>query len=809
MKCRHCAFEVSLTLVDLGSVPPSNAYLTEALLGSPERWYPLRVLVCENCWLVQTEDFAEVTELFTPQYAYFSGYSEIWLAHCEQYVNATVDRFGLDESSYVVEIAANDGSLLRYVAALGIPCSGVEPTAATAAVARSLGIPIVEDFFGLGLAERMLTEGPAADLVAANNVLPHVPDINDFVAGVAKLLKHDGVATFEFQHVVNLINNVHFDTIYHEHFSYLSFTSAIRILAGNGLQVFDVERLPTHGGSLRVYAQRSETGEHQENTRVSELLDEENAAGLQTRKYYAGFQAKSEKVKDDFLAFLITARRTGKTVVGYGAAAKGNTLINFAGVRSDLLPFVVDGNPAKQGMFLPGSRIPIVTEDRIRELRPDYVVILPWNVQHEIEAQLAYISDWGGQFWVIAQREDEAISTVRTPIEPRTEPRSAERGERALSTSNSIPVFNPLIGQPEFDAATEALELGWLGMGAYVGEFEEELKNLVGGDRHVVATSTGHAALHLALLSMGVGPGDEVITPSFNNIADFQAILAVGAKPVFCDILDETLCIDVEKAEALVGPNTKAIIAMDYDCFLADHGAVRQLSQRHGLRVLHDAAHSLGSNYDGTPVGSFSDVTMFSFDAVKTVTCIDGGALVVRSEEEVARLHEMRLIGMGQPASVMYGNQRAWTYDVKRLGFRYHMANLHAAIGLAQLARLPQITKTRQAACRLYNELLAGVPEVRTPASNFDDVTPFLYYIRVPETDRTQLRAHLHGNGIETGIHWQPGHQFTLLEHCRAGNLDVTNRASREILSLPLHSAMKPELVERIATSIAVFFGSR
>ena len=370
-----------------------------------------------------------------------------------------------------------------------------------------------------------------------------------------------------------------------------------------------------------------------------------------------------------------------------------------------------------------------------------------------------------------------------------------------------IPVFKPLIQPEEISAAVASLEQGWLGMGASVGAFEEALKEVLGAqDRHVVAVNTGHSALHLALMLAGVGPGDEVITPSFNNIADFQAILAVGASPVFCDILDDTLCLDVAKAEALVGPRTKAIIAMDYDCFLADHDAVSALAARHGLRVIHDAAHAIGSNYRGKRVGSFSDICMFSFDPVKTITCIDGGALVVRTEQEMAALHEMRLIGMGQPASVMYGNQRAWTYDVKRLGFRYHMANLHAAIGLAQLAKLPAISASRQASCRRYNDRLAAVPHVSTPASDFVDVTPFLYYIRVPAESRDALRAGLKEAGVDTGIHWQPGHWFSLFKDARRGDLGITDAVGAQVLSLPLHSMMEPDTVDQVCDAIAAFY---
>lgn len=373
-----------------------------------------------------------------------------------------------------------------------------------------------------------------------------------------------------------------------------------------------------------------------------------------------------------------------------------------------------------------------------------------------------------------------------------------------------IPVFKPLIEQEEFDAGRAALELGWLGMGSYVGAFEQGIKDFIDGqDRYVAAVSTGHAAIHLGLLVMGVGPGDEVITPSFNNAADFQAILATGAEPVFCDIEDDSLCIDLDKAAELVSPRTKAIIVMDYDCVLCDHDGVTEFARVHGVRVLHDAAHSFGSRYKGRRIGSFSDVTTFSFDPVKTITCIDGGALVLRSEEELARVHEMRLIGMTQPVEVMYGNERAWTYDMRTLGFRYHMANLHAALGLAQLKKIGRISESRNSACRYYNEQLSDIREVKVPQTDFDGITPFLYYIRVPGDKREALRAHLRERGIDTGIHWQPGHWFTLFKNCRRGDLSVTDRVGHEVLSLPLHSMMKTETLDRVIAGVREFFSAR
>jgi SAM-dependent methyltransferase len=398
MKCRHCVAELTLPLVDLGTSPPSNAYLTEPSLHAPEKWFPLRVLVCQECWLVQTEDFTQADELFDAEYAYFSGFSDSWLAHSEKYVADMVQRFDLTAKSHVVEVAANDGYLLQYFKTRDIPCTGVEPTASTAAAARAKGISIVEDFFGVRLAKELISSGKQADLTAANNVLAHVPDINDFVAGFAVLLKPQGIATFEFPHLLKLMAENQFDTIYHEHFSYLSLCAVERIFKANGLSVFDVEEHTTHGGSLRVFAQRSDTGQQRRHARVDALLDRESLAGVLDTSYYSDFQTKAENVKNGLLEFLLQAKRNGKSVAAYGAAAKGNTLMNFAGIRPDLISFVVDRNPAKQGKFMPGSRIPIWAETEITKRRPDYVVILPWNLRNEVMTQLDYIKNWGGQF---------------------------------------------------------------------------------------------------------------------------------------------------------------------------------------------------------------------------------------------------------------------------------------------------------------------------------------------------------------------------------------------------------------------------
>jgi SAM-dependent methyltransferase len=398
MKCRHCGAEVTLCLADLATSPPSNAYLTAQQLNSPETWYPLRVLVCERCWLAQTEDYAHFEQLFSRDYAYFSSFSTSWLEHAQRYVTSMAERFGLNESSLVVEVAANDGYLLQYVRARGIPCLGIEPTASTARAARGKGIEVLEEFFGAALADRLVSGGRAADLIAANNVLAHVPDINDFVAGFAHLLKPTGVATFEFPSLFQLVRHCQFDTIYHEHFSYLSLTAVRRIFETNGLSVFDVEELETHGGSLRVFAQRLETGKRPISPAVSSMLQLETAAGMTTSAYYAGFQPRVLAVKDAVLKFLLEQRAAGNTVVGYGAAAKGNTLLNFAGVRSDLLAWVVDRNPAKRDHYLPGSRIPVVDEARLTAEKPRFIVILPWNLTREITAQLHYARAWGAQF---------------------------------------------------------------------------------------------------------------------------------------------------------------------------------------------------------------------------------------------------------------------------------------------------------------------------------------------------------------------------------------------------------------------------
>jgi len=397
MKCRHCGADVSLTMIDLGSAPPSNAYLMEVTLHRPEKWFPLRVMVCEKCWLAQTEDFFKADELFTDDYSYFSSTSATWLDHAANYYRTVTERLGLDEHSFVVEVASNDGYLLKNFVAAGIPCLGIEPTAGTADAAERLGIPVLREFFGKAVGMRLAAENRQADLIVGNNVYAHVPNINDFTAGLKNTLKPRGTITLEFPYLMNLIAKCQFDTIYHEHFSYLSLYTVNRIFKKSGLRVWDVEKLPTHGGSLRVY------GCHAEDLipvqpAVTALLEEEKQKGLQDITIYQSFQDRANKIKDDLLMFLIEQKHQGKTVAGYGAAAKGNTLLNYAGIKPDLIQFVCDASLSKQGKFLPGSHISILPPSALSEHHPDWVVILPWNIADEVMEQQKLIRDWGGHF---------------------------------------------------------------------------------------------------------------------------------------------------------------------------------------------------------------------------------------------------------------------------------------------------------------------------------------------------------------------------------------------------------------------------
>ena len=398
MNCRHCGNPLKHTLVDLGTAPPSNAYLSEEALGLPEKYFPLRVLVCDHCWLVQTEDFLGAKELFSEDYAYFSSYSASWLEHARRYAEKTIPQFNLDKESLVVEVAANDGYLLRFFQEKGIPNYGIEPTKSTALAAKGMAIDIIEEFLTLGLARQLREQRGQADLLVANNVLAHVPDINDFVQACAELIKPSGVASFEFPHLLNLVDQCQFDTIYHEHYSYLSLTSVRTIFQANDLEIFDVEELTTHGGSLRIYARRSNKTNSAIDSAVTRIQQRENQAGLSSLDYYLGFQQKVEKIKIDFLSFLSDARQAQKKVAAYGAAAKGNTLLNFVSVGPEDLLYVVDRNPAKQGKYLPGSHIPICDEAKLKMDRPDFVLVLPWNLKREVISQLSYVREWGAMF---------------------------------------------------------------------------------------------------------------------------------------------------------------------------------------------------------------------------------------------------------------------------------------------------------------------------------------------------------------------------------------------------------------------------
>jgi SAM-dependent methyltransferase len=396
VNCRHCACPLAHVFADLGTAPPSNAYLNHSDLSSPEIYIPLKVLVCDSCWLVQTEDYAAAETLFNSDYAYFSSTSSSWVAHAAAYATMISDRLGLDSASFVVEIASNDGYLLRNFIAVGIPCLGVEPTAGTADAARAVGVPVVDEFFGAALAMQLLADHGPADLIVGNNVYAHVPDINDFTRGLATLLRDNGTITLEFPHLLNLIDSCQFDTIYHEHYSYLSLIAVIGIFASCDLRICDVEEIPTHGGSLRIYGCHC-ADLRADSPAVAAMVAHETAFGIDRLDTYRGFQAKIDAIKDAFVTFLIEQRREGKSVAAYGAAAKGNTLINYAGVRADLLPYVVDRAKAKCGKYLPGSRIPIVDETRLVATRPEFIVLLPWNLRAELRAQLSYAGEWGAR----------------------------------------------------------------------------------------------------------------------------------------------------------------------------------------------------------------------------------------------------------------------------------------------------------------------------------------------------------------------------------------------------------------------------
>ena len=400
MHCRFCNTSLDQVFIDLGHSPASNSFLTLEALNEPEVYFPLKVFTCPKCFLVQVDEYKKSDDIFDSDYVYFSSYSTSWLAHAKAYCNSMLQRFNFDSKSLVVEVASNDGYLLQYFNEKNIPVLGIEPTSNTAEVAKSKGIESVVDFFGVTLATRLAQEGKKADLLLGNNVLAHVPDIRDFVAGMKILLKETGIITMEFPHLQKLIENNQFDTIYHEHFSYLSFHTVKQVFESNGLEMFDVEELPTHGGSLRIYAKHTGNQTITVSNNVENLLQKESEGGLTNIDFYATFKEKSLQVKLDLLKFLIAVKQDKKLVAGYGAAAKGNTLLNYCGVKHDLIDFVVDANPHKQNKFLPGSHIPVMHENHLKELKPAFVIIFPWNLSEEIIEQLSYIRNWGGKFVV-------------------------------------------------------------------------------------------------------------------------------------------------------------------------------------------------------------------------------------------------------------------------------------------------------------------------------------------------------------------------------------------------------------------------
>ncbi len=399
MNCRHCFKPLQHTFLDLGFAPPSNAYLSESELSAPEIYFPLKLKVCDSCWLVQTEDYAQADLFFSKDYAYFSSTSTGWLAHAAAYSKSMIERLALGSDSFVIEVASNDGYLLKNFVAAGVPCLGIEPTASTAAAAEQLGIPVLREFFGQALGNRLAEEGRQADLIAGNNVFAHVPNINDFTLGLKAALKSSGTITLEFPHLKQLIEHTQFDTVYHEHFSYLSLYTVERIFASAGLRVYDVEELPTHGGSLRIFGCHLQD-ERENSSNVERVLTDEQLFGLQSLSVYRDFQQRADEVKNGLISFLIEQKRAGKQVVAYGAAAKGNTLLNYAGIKPDLLSYVCDAAPSKQGKFLPGSHIPIYAPHKLMQTQPDVVVVLPWNIAQEVLEQNCDIRENGTEFVV-------------------------------------------------------------------------------------------------------------------------------------------------------------------------------------------------------------------------------------------------------------------------------------------------------------------------------------------------------------------------------------------------------------------------
>jgi len=402
MKCRYCSNPLNFVFIDMVNSPPSNSFLTAEQLNEVEPYFPLKVFVCEKCFLVQIDEYKHHDEIFSQDYAYFSSFSRSWLKHSEDYVSMIIGKLGLDQNSSVMEIASNDGYLLQYFVKQGIPCFGIEPTANTAKAAREKGIETIEDFFGFHSARKFVVLKGTQDLIIGNNVLAHVPNIHDFIAGIKIALKESGTLTMEFPHLLNLIKYNQFDTIYHEHYSYLSFHTLVNVFASHGITLYNVDEIPTHGGSLRIYGRHSEYTKLPISDSVNALIRKEFDFGLNSLDIYRQFQNKADGIKNKFLAFLLEQHQAGKKIAIYGAAAKGNTLLNYCGIKgTSLIQFAVDASPFKQGKYLPGAHIPVYSEQKIKDEKPDYVIILPWNICDEIANQLFYIKEWGGKFLTV------------------------------------------------------------------------------------------------------------------------------------------------------------------------------------------------------------------------------------------------------------------------------------------------------------------------------------------------------------------------------------------------------------------------
>jgi perosamine synthetase len=687
VNCRHCRAPLSERFLDLGHAPPSNAYRGSAQVDAPEVTYPLRLFVCTRCWLVQTQDFASAGSLFDDDYAYFSSTSQTWLAHAEAYARMITTRLGLGQGSFVVEIAANDGYLLRNFVRAGVPGLGIEPTASTAAVAERAGIPTVREFFGRSLARRLAEGGRQADLVVGNNVYAHVPDINDFTEGIAILLKPGGTVTLEFPHLMRFIEHAQFDTAYHEHFSYLSLWTAEAMFRQAGLRIFDVEELGTHGGSLRIY------GCHDKDLRtthdsVHRVLAEEERRGMRALAAYEGFQNRANAVKNDLLAFLIEQKRSGAKVVAYGAAAKGNTLLNYAGVKSDLLAFVCDAAAAKQGKYLPGSGIPILPPSALAEYRPDLVLILPWNIADEIMVQHRFVRDWGGRFVVAV-------------------PRLHVYGDEVEQRTRRIHYTKPSITEREVRYAADAAANGW-GERCYdyIRRFEKLYAEHV-GVRHAIATSSCTGAMHMGLAGLGVGIGDEVILGDINWIASAAPVTYLGAKPVLVDVLPDTWCLDPVRVEAAITSRTRAIIAVHLYGNLCGMDALLAIGGRHGIPVIEDAAEAIGSQWHGHRAGALGRFGTFSFHGTKTVTTGEGGMFVTDDDKLYQRVLALSNHGR-EPGEA----RQFWPASV---GFKYKMSNIQAAIGCAQVERIDELIAGKRRVFQYYADRLRHLPLAMNP----------------------------------------------------------------------------------------------